>query len=119
MQQWVPLSYESQHTVFKLTHERVCRRDGSLLRLQHLVIGDSQEQVTVRLVQKHDPLLMGLPVWGEGDDLSLCSSRGESDEWEATRSRTYCRTLSSRKDKYLYYIVQLVLDASTQTKVYL
>lgn len=28
-----------------------------------------------RLVQKHDPLLMGLPVWGEGDDLSLCSVR--------------------------------------------
>lgn len=30
------------------------------------------------LVQKHDPLLMGLPVWGEGDDLSLCSLRGMS-----------------------------------------
>lgn len=62
--------------------------------VQRLAISDAQERVAVQLgcpllhwlVQKHDPLLMGLPVWGEGDDLSLCSSQGERDEWEATRT---------------------------------
>lgn len=74
-------AYKSQHAAYR-HGARACLQ--TYFAVSVCSVSDAQELVAVRLscplihwlVQKHDPLLMGLPVWGEGYDLSLCSSQG-------------------------------------------